>query len=51
MCGIAGIVAYRETAPRVDRAELLAVRESMAVRGPDGAGPHTVEPRPLHRNM
>jgi len=38
MCGIAGIVAYRETAPRVDRAELLAVRESMAVRGPDGAG-------------
>jgi asparagine synthase (glutamine-hydrolysing) len=38
MCGIAGIVAYRETAPRVDRAELLAVRESMAVRGPDGSG-------------
>ncbi|HEX3098260.1 MAG TPA: hypothetical protein VHQ02_11105, partial [Usitatibacter sp.] len=38
MCGIAGIVAYRESAPRVDRAELLAVRESMAVRGPDGSG-------------
>lgn len=38
MCGIAGIVAYRQSAPPVDRAELLAVRESMAVRGPDGSG-------------
>ena len=38
MCGIAGIVAYRENAPRVDRTELIAVRESMAKRGPDGSG-------------
>jgi len=38
MCGIAGIVSYREPGSRVDRAQLLAVREAMAKRGPDGAG-------------
>src|SRR5258705_659341 len=38
MCGIAGIYAYRESAPAVDREELLRIREQMARRGPDGAG-------------
>ena len=38
MCGVAGIYAYRDHAPPVDRDELLRVRESMARRGPDGAG-------------
>ncbi len=38
MCGIAGIFAYRDTAPAVDREELLRVREAMRVRGPDGEG-------------
>jgi asparagine synthase (glutamine-hydrolysing) len=38
MCGIAGIFAYRDDAPAVSRAELLAIRESMTRRGPDGAG-------------
>ncbi len=38
MCGIAGILAYRESAPPVDPVELNVIREAMAVRGPDGAG-------------
>jgi asparagine synthase (glutamine-hydrolysing) len=38
MCGIAGIYGYRESAPRVEREELLRIREAMARRGPDGAG-------------
>ena len=38
MCGIAGIYAYRDFAPPVDREELLRIREAMARRGPDGAG-------------
>lgn len=38
MCGIAGIFAYRESAPPVDRQELLRIREAMVHRGPDGAG-------------
>jgi asparagine synthase (glutamine-hydrolysing) len=38
MCGIAGIFAYRESAPPVDREELLRIREAMIARGPDGAG-------------
>src|SRR6266852_3949633 len=38
MCGIAGIYAYRETAPPVDGDELLRIREAMVRRGPDGAG-------------
>ena len=38
MCGIAGIVAYDNLAPPVDRDELLRVREAMHTRGPDGAG-------------
>jgi asparagine synthase (glutamine-hydrolysing) len=38
MCGIAGIYSYRESAPPVDEAELLRIREHMIRRGPDGAG-------------
>ena len=36
MCGIAGIFAYRESAPPVDEQELLRIREAMIKRGPDG---------------
>ncbi len=38
MCGIAGIFAYGNAAPPVDREELLRIREAMQVRGPDGVG-------------
>ena len=38
MCGIAAIFAYGEAAPPVDRDEVLAMRERMFARGPDGAG-------------
>ncbi len=38
MCGIAGIFAYRESAPPVNADELLRIREHMITRGPDGAG-------------
>jgi asparagine synthase (glutamine-hydrolysing) len=38
MCGIAGILAYRNVAPAVDRAELTRMNDRMAARGPDGSG-------------
>src|SRR5438477_11308867 len=38
MCGIAAIFAYGESAPPVDRDEVLRTRDYMASRGPDGAG-------------
>lgn len=38
MCGIAGIFAYSDAAPPVNREELLRVRDAMLDRGPDGAG-------------
>jgi asparagine synthase (glutamine-hydrolysing) len=38
MCGIAGIYAYRDPAPPVDRDELLRIREAMVRCGPDGTG-------------
>ena len=38
MCAIAGIFAYSASARPVDRAELVAIRDHMAARGPDGAG-------------
>jgi asparagine synthase (glutamine-hydrolysing) len=38
MCGINGIFAYGSKAAPVDRPELIATRERMAMRGPDGAG-------------
>src|SRR6266498_2150409 len=37
MCGINAIYAYRDSAPAVDRAELIACRDAMRSRGPDGA--------------
>lgn len=36
MCGIAGVFAH--AGPRVDIAELMAMRDAMSTRGPDGAG-------------
>ena len=38
MCGIAGIYAYGLGSAPAERAELLAMRESMLRRGPDGEG-------------
>ncbi len=38
MCGISGIVAYSHSASLIDRNELLATRDAMAARGPDGEG-------------
>lgn len=38
MCGINGIIAYHPSAGAPDRAELIASRDRMAPRGPDGAG-------------
>jgi asparagine synthase (glutamine-hydrolysing) len=38
MCGVAGIFAYHYAAPEVRRAELGAISDRMAARGPDGRG-------------
>src|SRR5258708_38942033 len=38
MCGIAGIYAYLDVAPMVDRVELGRMNARMAPRGPDGSG-------------
>jgi asparagine synthase (glutamine-hydrolysing) len=38
MCGIAGIRAYLDVAPPVDRVELKRINDRMAARGPDGNG-------------
>lgn len=38
MCGIAGVFAYRGEGRSANEAPLLAAREAMKVRGPDGAG-------------
>jgi len=38
MCGIAAIFAYSPDAPGVERGELIAIRDRMTARGPDGAG-------------
>ncbi|ADP72311.1 asparagine synthase (glutamine-hydrolyzing) [Rhodomicrobium vannielii ATCC 17100] len=38
MCGINGAYSYRPAALEVDRGELLATRDQMTARGPDGAG-------------
>src|SRR5207249_4975102 len=37
MCGIAAIFSYRDGRP-VSESELLAIRDRMTSRGPDGAG-------------
>jgi asparagine synthase (glutamine-hydrolysing) len=38
MCGIAGVWAYHYAANGIDRSELLAMRDRMERRGPDGSG-------------
>ena len=38
MCGLVAIFAYQDAAPPVSERELLAVREAMISRGPDGHG-------------
>ncbi len=38
MCGINGILRLADSAPAIDREELLRSRDSMISRGPDGAG-------------
>ena len=38
MCGIAGINAYHYAANGIDRSELVAIRDHMKARGPDGVG-------------
>jgi asparagine synthase (glutamine-hydrolysing) len=38
MCGIAAIFAYHSDAPGVNTGELIAIRDHMTSRGPDGAG-------------
>jgi asparagine synthase (glutamine-hydrolysing) len=38
MCGIAGIFAYLDVAPGVDRSELARMNARMSARGPDGSG-------------
>ena len=38
MCGINGIFAYHPAASRSDEAELVATRDHMRARGPDGEG-------------
>ena len=54
MCGIAAIFGYGESAPPVDREELLAIRDRMIQRGPDGDGLWISEDRRLglaHRRL
>lgn len=51
MCGIVGIVGF-ERQPPVDRQVLLAMRDSLAYRGPDDAGLHVAGPRGFaHRRL
>ncbi len=38
MCGIAGSFSYHPAASRINIPELIAIRDAMAARGPDGAG-------------
>lgn len=38
MCGIAGTLLLRDSAPLVERRQLECVRDHMQARGPDGAG-------------
>ena len=38
MCGINGILRLSDSAPPVDRDELLRTRDAMTARGPDGCG-------------
>ena len=38
MCGVNGIFAYHPAANSPDEVELLATRDAMRARGPDGSG-------------
>jgi asparagine synthase (glutamine-hydrolysing) len=38
MCGLVAIFAYHPVAPAIDRDELIAIRDHMTARGPDGSG-------------
>lgn len=38
MCGLVAIYAYQPEAPPVERDEVVAIRDAMTPRGPDGAG-------------
>ncbi len=38
MCGITGILAYRDSASPIDHIELLQVRDAMVNRGPRRIG-------------
>src|SRR5713101_3095249 len=38
MCGLNGILAYHSAASAPEETELLASREAMTARGPDGSG-------------
>src|SRR3954463_1923118 len=54
MCGIAAIFGYSADAPPVDRDELIAIRDSMPNRGPDGVGEWISEDRRIgfgHRRL
>lgn len=54
MCGLNGIYAYNPSANRPGEKELLATRDAMTVRGPDGAGLWWNEDRRLglgHRRL
>src|SRR2546425_10519955 len=53
MCGVAAIFSYRN-GPPVDESELLAIRDRMTSRGPDGAGLWISEDRRIglaHRRL
>lgn len=54
MCGIVGIYAHHDSAPAVDREELLRIRDHMLRRGPDGEGLWLAESRRIgfgHRRL
>ena len=54
MCGLNGILAYKSSAPFPQARELIATRDAMAARGPDGMGEWWSENRRLglgHRRL
>lgn len=54
MCGLNAIYAYNHAASAPERRELLATRDAMITRGPDGAGEYWSEDRRLglgHRRL
>lgn len=54
MCGLNGLYAYNTAANSPDREELIATRDAMSARGPDGAGEWWSEDKRLglgHRRL